>query len=128
MRALAIVILCLLSCLGRADTGFSARIVLQSVLIAGLRHHDAPSVWQDLAAGDAIALVREAGNPYDGNAVRVEWKDHLLGYLPQAQNRFVARQLDRGAKLLARIASVGKHRNNRRRLEIEIYAPLATGG
>lgn len=125
MRAL-LVLLGLLCFAAHADEGLSARIALQTVLTAGLRHHDAPEVWQDLAVGDAIALVREAGNPHDGNAVRVQWNDRLLGYLPRAQNRFVARQLDRGARLQARIAGIGKHRNNRRRLEIEIYAPLDT--
>ncbi|MSQ58119.1 MAG: HIRAN protein [Betaproteobacteria bacterium] len=119
-----VLLLCVLATPANAQDKANARILLQSVLTAGLRHHDAKAVWDDLKAGDPLSLVREAGNPHDSNAVRVDWKDKTLGYLPKTENGFVARQLDRGNRLEARIASLGKYRNHRRRLEIEIYAPL----
>jgi hypothetical protein len=98
--------------------------LLQSVLTAGLRHHDAKAVWESLRVGDSVSLVREATNPHDSNAVRVDWRDKVLGYLPKTENSFVARQLDRGNQLEARIVTLGKYRNHRRNLEIEIFAPL----
>jgi HIRAN domain len=44
-----------------------------------------------MKAGDAVSLVREPGNPYDKNPVRVEWNGHQLGYIPRAENRTIAR-------------------------------------
>jgi hypothetical protein len=102
----------------------SARILLQSTLTAGLSHHDARQVWDELQVGDALLLVREASNPHDGNAVRVDWKGRTLGYLPRTENTFVARQLDRGNALEARITALGKYRNNRRKLEIKSFSRL----
>ncbi len=125
-RPLVALLLCLL-CIsaGAQERGASStRILLQSTLTAGLRHHDAKAVWDELRVGDSLVLVREADNPHDSNAVRVDWKDRTLGYLPKSENTFVARQLDRGAALAARIVALGNYRNHRRKLEIEIFAPL----
>ncbi len=121
-----LVLLCVLAAPASAQerSTANARILLQSVLTAGLRHHDAKAVWENLKVGDPVILVREAANPHDGNAVRVDWKDKTLGYLPKTENSFVARQLDRGNRLEARITTLGKYRNHRRKLEIEIYTPL----
>ncbi len=102
----------------------SARILVQSSLAAGLRHHDAKAVWAHLRVGDALALVREPDNPHDPNAVRLEWQGRMLGYLPREENTDIARQLDRGAGLQARIAELTRYRNYRLKLGVEIYRAL----
>jgi hypothetical protein len=48
----------------------------------------------------------------------------VLGYLPRADNASVARQLDRGNPLRARIARLEKYRTHRLKLEIEVYLRL----
>lgn len=103
----------------------AARVLLQSTLTAGLAHHDAKAVWTELRVGDALDLVRDSGNAHDPNAVRVDWQGRVLGYLPRADNADVARLLDRGQALKARIRAIAKYRNHRRKLEIDIYADVA---
>jgi hypothetical protein len=102
----------------------ASEIVVQVSLTAGLRYHDAKAVWDQMKVGDALSLVREPGNPYDGNAVRVEWNGHQLGYIPRAENEAIARQMDRGNKLEARITKLTQYRNHRRKLEVEVFLPL----
>jgi hypothetical protein len=101
-----------------------ARIVVQSSPLAGFRHYEAPNLWDEIRAGDVLALVREPDNPHDRNAVRVEWRTFKLGYVPRTQNEAVARQLDRGTVLLARVSKVQKTRAPNQRIEFEIYVPL----
>jgi len=101
-----------------------ARILVQSSLAAGLRHHDAKAVWERMRVGDALALVREHANPHDANAVRLEWQGRVLGYLPREDNADIARQLDRGAGLQARIGELARYRNHRLKLGVEIYRDL----
>jgi hypothetical protein len=101
--------------------GTSAEIVVQTSLTAGLAHHEAKAVWEQLKVGDRLELVREAGNEHDANAVRLDWRGHVLGYIPRADNASVARKLDHGNRLEARIVRIGMHRNHRRKLELEIY-------
>lgn len=101
-----------------------AEIVVQVSLTAGLRYHEAKAVWDRMKEGDALALVREPENPYDLSAVRVDWSGHKLGYIPRAQNEAVARQMDRGNKLEARITKLTQYRNHRRKLEFEVFLPL----
>ena len=99
-------------------------ILLQTSLTAGLRHHEAKAVWDDMRVGDRLQLVREPDNPYDRNAVRVEWNGHMLGYIPRSESEALARQLDRGNKLEARITNQTRYRNHRRKLEVEIFLAL----
>jgi len=108
----------------RGEPTAKARVLVQSTLTAGLRHYEAKAVWDRLQTGDALELVREPANIHDPNAVRVDWDGHVLGYLPQSDNTDVARQLDRGQALKARIARLAKYRNHRRKLEVEIYVEL----
>lgn len=112
---------------GHADSPPAARILLQTSLTAGLAHHEARQVWESLAIGDALTLQREPDNPHDANAVRVLWRDRMLGYLPRQDNTDVARLLDRGQTVQARIRAIARYRNHRRKLEIELFAPLAAG-
>ena len=72
--------------------------------IAGFRYHDAASVFESMRIGDALTLVREPDNPHDANAIRVEWNGRTLGYVPRAENARVARQLDQGVPLAARMS------------------------
>lgn len=100
-----------------------ARIVMQSSTLAGFRHYEAPNLWGDIRPGDPLALVREPDNPHDSNAVRVEWRTFKLGYVPRAENAGVARQMDRGANLVARVSKVQMTRAPNKRIEFEIYLP-----
>ena len=106
------------------DDRAHARVLVQTTLTAGLRHHDAKAVWENMSEGDSLVLVREPANEHDPNAVRVDWRDHTLGYLPRSENADVARQLDRGQPLRARIVRLTRYRNHHRKLEIELYLEL----
>jgi hypothetical protein len=101
-----------------------ALIIVQRSPLAGFRYYEGHQVWQDVKTGDRLELVREPDNPYDANAVRVVWRGHMLGYLPQRDNAAVARQLDRGAPLEARVTRVQENRNRSVRLEFEVVVPL----
>ena len=116
--------LCILSACSEAHAQATAEILVQTSLTAGLGHHEAKAVWDRMQSGDPVVLVREPDNPHDANAVRVEWRGHTLGYIPHADNEAIARQMDRGNKLAARITKIGQHRNHRRKLEVEVYLRL----
>lgn len=97
------------------------RLVVQSSPLAGWRFAEAAEVWPLLKPGDPLDLVREADNPHDPNAVRVQWHGRKLGYVPRRQNAAIAWGLDRGAPLRARISRMAEHPNPAKRLEFEVY-------
>lgn len=116
---------CLWSCVAiTALAQNPAEIIVQVSLTAGLRYHEAKAVWDQMQIGDALTLVREPDNPYDARAVRVEWNGHKLGYIPRIENEAVARQMDRGNALQARVTRLTYYRNHRRKLELEVFLPL----
>ena len=102
----------------------ATRILIQSSPVAGFQFHDGKQLWGQLKVGDPLTLVREPGNPHDARAVRVEWNGRMLGYVPRAENDAVARQLDRGNKLEARIVRLTKHRDPWKRIEFEVFLRL----
>jgi len=102
----------------------AAEILVQVSMTAGLRYHEAKAVWEEMQVGDSLTLVREPENPYDARAVRVEWQGHKLGYIPRTENEAVARQMDRGNPLQARLTKLLYYRNHRRKLELEVFLPL----
>ena len=102
----------------------ATRILIQSSPVAGFQFHEGKQVWDQMKVGDALALVREPTNPHDARAVRVEWNGHMLGYVPRAENEAVARQLDLGNKIEARIVRLTKHRDPWKRIEFEVFLRL----
>jgi hypothetical protein len=102
----------------------SARIVVQHAPLAGFVYYDGKTVWDQMSAGDRLSLVREPGNQHDVNAVRLEWKGHVLGYVPRKDNTDLARQMDHGSPVEARITDLQRAPNGRNRISYEIYVPL----
>ena len=102
----------------------AAHILLQDSPLAGFQYHAGKTVWPRMRVGDALTLVREPGNPYDARAVRVDWRGHKLGYVPRRENADIARLMDGGAKLEARISRLVESRDPWQRVRFEILAPL----
>ncbi len=101
--------------------GQTVQLLVQSSLLAGFRYGEAAELWSELRQGDALELVREAENPHDANAVRVQWRGRKLGYVPRRENAAVAWGLDRGTPLRARVSRLAEHPNPARRIEFEVY-------
>jgi len=102
----------------------SVRILVQSSPLAGSQYYAASEMWLEMQVGDALELIREPDNRHDRNAVRVDWNGQQLGYVPRAENRAVARALDAGEKLEARVSKLRQDPNPWQRVEFEVYLIL----
>ena len=102
----------------------SIRILVQSSPLAGSQYYALAQVWEQIRPGDRLTLTREPDNRHDRNAVRVDWNGQQLGYVPRAENRAVARALDAGERLEARVAKLRDDPNPWRRVEFEVYLIL----
>ena len=102
----------------------SEHILLQASPLAGFQYYGGKQVWAEMHEGDVLELVREPQNAYDSRAVRVEWHGVKLGYVPRRDNESVARLLDRGNRLEARISRLSPSRNPWQRILFEVYLPI----
>ncbi len=105
------------------------RLLIQRAQIAGFAYHAGSRLWPQLHEGDAVQLVLEGGNPHDAQAVRVDFagpgqEGGTLGYLARTENGAIARALERGQVLQARISHLRDSPNPRNRVEVEIWAPV----
>ncbi|MHB1439021.1 MAG: HIRAN domain-containing protein, partial [Thiobacillus sp.] len=89
----------------------AAHILLQDSPLAGFQYHAGKTLWPQMQVGDALTLVREPDNPHDARAVRVEWQGHKIGYVPRRENADVARFMDGGRTLVARIVRLAEVRD-----------------
>jgi hypothetical protein len=121
MRFLLISLMLLVAASIQAQT---IKVLVQSSPLAGFQYHEAKELWPKLRVGDTLNLIREPDNPHDRNAVRVEWQGHMLGYLPRAENRAVAVEMDRGALVSGRIARLREHPDSWQRLLIEVFVVI----
>ena len=102
----------------------TAQILVQSSPLAGFQYYAGKTLWNELHEGDTLVLVREPDNEHDPRAVRVEWHGVKLGYVPRRDNAAVARMLDNGTLLDARITRLNKSRNPWQRILFEVYVSL----
>jgi hypothetical protein len=102
----------------------AAHILLQESPLAGFQYHAGKKLWPQMQVGDALTLVREPDNPHDARAVRVEWQGHKIGYVPRRENADVARLMDGGEVLAARIVRLAEVRDPWSRVRFEILVPL----
>jgi hypothetical protein len=107
-----------------AAPAVEAMIVVRSSPLAGFQFHGGEGLFVQMQVGDRLALVREPDNPHDPNAVRVEWRQVKLGYVPRRDNPQVARQMDLGAALEARVSRLRAARNPWDRIEFEVVLVL----
>jgi hypothetical protein len=84
------------------------KILVQRSPLAGFQYHEGERLWPRLRPGQPVTLVREPGNRFDPNAVRVDWQGEKLGYLPRRENAAVSQMMDRGERLTGRIAHLGE--------------------
>ena len=102
----------------------SIKILVQSSPLAGSQFYAVSKVWNEIRIGDRLALIREPDNHHDRNAIRIDWKGQQLGYVPRAENRAVARALDAGESLEARVSKLRDDPDPWQRVEFEVYLIL----
>ncbi len=113
-----------LACCLPAGAGETVKVLVQSSPLAGSQYYAVGELWSQIRPGDRLRLVREADNRHDRNAVRVEWNGRQLGYVPRAENRAVARALDDGEALEARVSKLRQDPDPWRRVEFEVFLIL----
>lgn len=118
-------ILALLMALAAPACAADARIIVQQSPLAGFQYYEGRDLWAMMRVGDTLQLAREPQNPHDANAVRVLWRNEMLGYIPRRENSDVARQMDHGAPVKARIVQLKEARNPWQRIEFEVYVEIS---
>ena len=102
-----------------------ATLLIQSSPLAGSQFHALPDVVSQIKIGDALTLKRDPTNPHDSNAIQVLWQGHMLGFVPRRENKAVARAMDRGDPLVARVVALRPEESPWRRLRFEISVRLS---
>ena len=69
--------------------------------VAGYAYVYDPVREADFAVGQKLALIREPENPYDRDAIRIEWRGEKIGYVPRPDNAAFAGRIDAGEAFAA---------------------------
>lgn len=107
----------------RAQAPQKRNVHLKDVYIAGTQYHDFSENTDiaRLAQGDVCRLEREPSNAFDEYAIRVLTESGaMLGYIPKHQNRTIARIMDQGVEVVARIDRIAPDSAPWRRIWIKV--------
>ena len=96
-------------------------IYLNSPYIAGFQYYNGPELEKLLKENDKLTLQRQVENPHDYFAVEIFYKNQKLGYLPRTDNKIVARMMDQGEQLKARIRSIDPDAHPFSRVKVRVY-------
>jgi hypothetical protein len=96
-------------------------VLMQTSPVAGFQYHEGETVWALLRSGQALKMVREPGNRFDERAIRLDWQDQKIGYVPARDNAAVSQLLDRGERLSAVITQLREANNPWDRIEFAVY-------
>jgi HIRAN domain len=105
-----------------------APVLLQTSPVAGFQYHAGEAVWALLRSGQALTMVREPGNRFDERAIRLDWQDQKVGYVPARDNAAASQLLDRGERLSAVITQLRQANNPWDRIEFAVYWTPGQGG
>ncbi len=122
LRIFFIAILLTVSARAEPPRGTDSRVIVQTSPLAGFQYYAGQALFPLLRIGDRLDLIREPDNPFDPRAVRVEWRGVQIGYAPRLDNVDLARLLDRGEGLEARILHLEASRNPWRRILFEVVS------
>lgn len=104
-------------------TEVKANLLIQDSPLAGFQFHAGKKLWPHMRVGDSLNLIREPQNVHDSRAIRVEWQGHHIGYVPRRENTDIARMMDHGVPVFARISRLAQSRDPWARVRFEILAP-----
>ena len=79
------------------------KIWLATVFIAGFSHYDGPEAESLLESGMPLQLNRQPHNRYDRYAIEILSGEAKLGYIPRAENKTIAKLMDKGIMVQAEI-------------------------
>jgi len=79
--------------------------------VVELTYYDMIYIYHRLKHKSRIELRREHNHIFDKNAVEVYFEGFKLGYISLKVNSIVAKKMDRGNTVLARVKSVKKYKN-----------------
>lgn len=102
---------------------FSRTIFLRHMPVAGIFHvRNYRSLMKKIKVDDQLLLIREPQNEYDEWAILVMTQDReKLGYIPRRENRILARLMDAGKSIFAKISQIDPEPDKWDPLWIAIY-------
>jgi hypothetical protein len=78
--------------------------ILYEGYISGYQYHKGAQMEHLFQSGTTFSLKREPENPFDDDAVALYYENARIGFIPPHSNVEIARMIEKGEKLKARIA------------------------
>lgn len=95
---------------GGLSSPFAQEIFLIETHVAGTSHIPVSEIEPTLAPGDHLVLRRESDNKHDPLAILIlTGNGKKIGYIPRDRNEILARLMDAGKFLLARLEAKEWH-------------------
>ena len=78
--------------------------------VVELSHYEMIYIYHHIHESCEVQLRREHNHVFDKNAVEVYFKGFKIGYISQKVNAIVAKKLDNGKRVIAKVKSIQKQK------------------
>lgn len=93
---------------------------IASFYVAGVQFHELKSIHDKIESGAKLQLIAEPSNEYDPNAVRIEFENFMLGYVPRKFSSQIAGYLTI-EPLTCEVVTIDMKKKTYEQLLVEIY-------
>jgi len=94
--------------------------VMYEGYISGYQYHKGSQMEHLFGPGTIFSLKHEPENPFDDDAVALYYDDARIGFIPPDNNVEIARQMQRGVHLKARLARFEPQSDPWERVVVEV--------
>jgi len=105
-----------------------SQIELLRSFVAGYQYHQGATVENELLPETPLLLRREPENRYDDQAIAIYYGEVRIGYIPRYENPVLARLLDGGVELQAKVATVDLKAPTWERVEVVVSVEVGGAG
>lgn len=90
--------------------------------IAGFTYWDGLEVFNDLTIGTELTLEAESTNGHDPNAVKILFRETMLGYIPRGENEEISKFLQLGHSDLfsARVSRINPETHTEKQISVTV--------
>lgn len=90
--------------------------------IAGVQFHELHTVIKTLEDGTELELIPEPTNQYDPNAIRIEFKEVMLGYVPKRFSAEISAWMEMAQTVECKVSKLNPMAKPWEQCEVELTA------
>lgn len=94
----------------------------RSFYVAGVKFHDLHKVINEIKVGMKLNILPDKDNPYDPNAIKITYKDTMLGFVPRKFSAEISGLFEIGEDVICEVEEVNVDAKPWEQLKVNVHS------